>query len=89
MAATDGLAAARLALFAALAEAPWTFDFFQALRRIEGVSPELPRLGMALRPGEEPVRLSQEASMAFALKFDTNGARAPGSALPAASNMSR
>jgi type VI secretion system protein ImpH len=66
VAATDGRAAARLALFAALAEAPWGFDFFQALRRIEGVSDDLPRLGTALRPSEEPVRVSQEASVAFA-----------------------
>jgi type VI secretion system protein ImpH len=66
MAATDGHAAARVALFAALARAPWAFDFFQALRRIEGVSPDRPRLGKAVRPGEEPVRLSQEASVAFA-----------------------
>ena len=66
MAATDGHAAARVALFAALARAPWSFDFFQALRRIEGVCPDQPRLGSALRPAHEPVRLSQEASMAFA-----------------------
>ena len=66
MADTDGHAAARLALFAALAEAPWSFDFFQALRRFEGLYPEHPRLGTALRPGDEPVRLSQEVSMAFA-----------------------
>lgn len=66
MAAADRLEAARVALFAALADAPWSFDFFQALRRIEALWPELPRLGTALRPGEEPVRMSQEASMAFA-----------------------
>ncbi len=66
MAATNGRATARLALFASLAQAPWSFDFFQALRRIEGLFAERPRLGKALRPGDEPVRLSQEASMAFA-----------------------
>ena len=66
MATTDRIAAARLALSAALAAAPWSFDFFQALRRIEGLWPELPRLGMGLRPAEEPVRVSQEVSMAFA-----------------------
>ena len=66
MASTDGRAAARVALFAALTRAPWSFDFFQALRRIEGVSADRPRLGKALRPSDEPVRLSQEASMAFA-----------------------
>ena len=66
MAATDGRASARLALFAALGRAPWTFDFFQALRRIEGLFADKPRLGRALRPRDEPVRLSQEASVAFA-----------------------
>lgn len=66
MAATDGRAAARVTLFAALAQAPWTFDFFQALRRIESLFAERPRLGRTLRPAEDPVRLSQEASLAFA-----------------------
>lgn len=66
MATSDGVATARLNLLAALARAPWSFDFFQALRRIEGVSVDRPRLGKALRPSDEPVRLSQEASMAFA-----------------------
>jgi len=81
MAATDGRATTRVGLFAALARAPWSFDFFQALRRIEGVSPHLPRLGKALRPGDEPVRLSQEASMAFAPStlsaFEEQGAIPP------------
>jgi len=66
MAAADGRATARLALFAALEQAPWKFDFFQALRRIEGLSADRPRLGKALRPADEPVRLSQEASVSFA-----------------------
>lgn len=66
MAATDGRAAARVALFEALARAPWSFDFFQALRRIEGLFSDRPKLGKALRPADEPVRLSQEASVAFA-----------------------
>ena len=66
MAATDGRAPARVALFRALERAPWTFDFFQALRRIEGLFPDKPRLGRALRPRDEAVRLSQEASVAFA-----------------------
>jgi type VI secretion system protein ImpH len=66
VAATNGRASTRLALFAALAEAPWSFDFFQALRRIEGVSLDRPRLGKGVRPTEEPVRVSQEASVAFA-----------------------
>ncbi|HXJ84283.1 MAG TPA: type VI secretion system baseplate subunit TssG [Candidatus Methylomirabilis sp.] len=56
----------RAALFAALARVPWSFDFFQALRRIESLHADRPRLGKAVRPSDEPVRLSQEVSVAFA-----------------------
>jgi len=66
VAAPNGRAPARVALFEALAEAPWKFDFFQALRRIENLFADRPKLGKALRPADEPVRLSQEASVAFA-----------------------
>ena len=52
--------------FRALEERPYDFDFFQALRRIETLFPDKSRLGLALRPVDEPVRLGQEASMAFA-----------------------
>lgn len=45
---------------------PYAFDLFQLLRRIEGAHPELPRLGEARRPQEEPVRFAQEASLSFA-----------------------
>lgn len=41
-------------------------DFYQALRRIEAAHPGLPRLGEALRPADEPVRLSQPADLSFA-----------------------
>jgi type VI secretion system protein ImpH len=81
VAATNGRATARVALFAALARAPWSFDFFQALRRIEGLFADRPRLGRALRPGDEPVRISQEASVAFAPSTlsacEVNGERPP------------
>lgn len=55
-----------VAYFYALKERPYEFDFFQALRRIETLFPDQPRLGQALRPADEPLRLGQEASMAFA-----------------------
>lgn len=55
-----------VAYFRALKEKPYDFDFFQALRRIEALFPEKPRLGQALRPADESVRLGQEASMTFA-----------------------
>jgi type VI secretion system protein ImpH len=66
VATSDGVAAARLDLLASLGHAPWSFDLFQALRRLEGAFPDRPRLGKGLRPSDEPVRLSQEASVAFA-----------------------
>lgn len=70
MAGPDGNAARALALSQALAraleEAPWKFDFFQAIRRLECLHPDRPRMGRAKRPMEDPVRLRQEPSMAFA-----------------------
>lgn len=41
-------------------------DFYQALRRIESAHAGLPRLGEALRPVDEPVRLKQPADLSFA-----------------------
>ena len=55
-----------LGLLAALKQAPGRFDFYQALRRLECAYRDRPRLGEARHPQEEPVRLSQEASLAFA-----------------------
>lgn len=51
---------------AAMQKEPWAFDFFQALRRIDARQPEKPRLGTALRPVDEPVRLGQAPEMSFA-----------------------
>ena len=53
-------------LFAALAEAPHTHDFFQTLRRIETMTPRSPRIGQAPRPALEPLRLGQDAELDFA-----------------------
>jgi type VI secretion system protein ImpH len=55
-----------LVLFAALSEAPYRHDFYQTLRRIECVFADNPRWGHARKPAEEPVRLGQEADLAFA-----------------------
>ncbi len=55
-----------LSFFRALEEKPYDFDFFQALRRIECLYPDKPRLGQALRPADEPVRFGQAPSVAFA-----------------------
>lgn len=52
-------------LLQALQERPGRFDLFQALRRIEAAQPGLPRLGDALRPGDEPVRFASEPALNF------------------------
>jgi type VI secretion system protein ImpH len=49
----------------AIAAAPWSFGFFQALRRIECAFRDRPRLGEGRHPSEEPIRLAQEATLAF------------------------
>ncbi len=62
-----------------VSDQPWRFDFYQSLRRIESAHPQWPRLGEALRPSEEPVRLVQPAELTFApatlhaLHFKTDG----------------
>lgn len=49
-----------------ISEAPFTFDLFAALRLVECAYHELPRLGEAKRPCDEPIRIGQEISFAFA-----------------------
>lgn len=44
----------------------YALDFFQALRAIDCQHPESPRIGTAWTPRQEPIRLGQDASMAFA-----------------------
>jgi type VI secretion system protein ImpH len=51
---------------AELARAPHRHDFYQALRRIDALHRELPTLGTARRPQDEPVRLGQDAELSFA-----------------------
>lgn len=46
--------------------APWAFDYFQALRRLECEAPQLPRLGHSLRLADDPVRLGQQMDCTFA-----------------------
>ncbi|QPF75639.1 type VI secretion system baseplate subunit TssG [Roseateles sp. DAIF2] len=72
--------AALQALFEQVEARPWAHDFFALLRRIEGLSPEAPRLGRAARPQQEPIRLGQEPELDFApaaLASLTQGRRAP------------
>ncbi|MDD5367121.1 MAG: type VI secretion system baseplate subunit TssG [Gallionellaceae bacterium] len=55
-----------LGLLGRLAEKPYSFGFFQALRRIECADPEKPRIGTSKRLKDDLLRLAQEPSMAFA-----------------------
>ena len=54
------------AWLALVAEAPYRFDFYQVMRRVASAHPNLPLLGEALRPLDEPVRVAQPAELDFA-----------------------
>jgi type VI secretion system protein ImpH len=68
-------------LWAQLAQAPYAHDLFQTLRRIQAHSPAVPRLGEALRPRDEAVRLGQDPELDFAPanlhSFTAEGGAAP------------
>jgi type VI secretion system protein ImpH len=49
----------------ALQEKPYEFGFYHALRFIECLYSERPRLGRSKRPTDDPVRLAQEPAMSF------------------------
>jgi len=79
MASETGPASHLVAALTLLQNEPHLFDFFEAMRRIECAWPNLPRLGTAKRPADEPVRLGQVPFLDF-----------PGSMLaPAQSNKDR
>ncbi len=66
MANPDRTSADPVALFEALRREPYAFHFFQALRRLECLYPDRSRLGKSVRLADDPVRLTQEPSLAFA-----------------------
>jgi type VI secretion system protein ImpH len=55
-----------LDFFRALEERPFAHDFLNVMRRVECLFDDKPRLGCALRPAHEPLRLGQEPSLSFA-----------------------
>ncbi|GGY36907.1 type VI secretion system baseplate subunit TssG [Pseudoduganella albidiflava] len=71
-----------LTFFQSLAQAPYRVDFFHAMRRIECLFPHLPRLGTALRPADEPVRLAQEPALTFAPATLSSFGTPPGAVAP-------
>jgi type VI secretion system protein ImpH len=60
---------------------PWRADYFALLRRIEGVTPDLPRIGLSLLPRDDAIRIGQEPSMIFApasfSRFDYSNVHGP------------
>jgi len=66
MDAALGREADAVAFFAALAEEPYRYDFYQTMRRLECLYADRPRWGSALRPLDEPVRLGQDPELSFA-----------------------
>ncbi|HET7868473.1 MAG TPA: type VI secretion system baseplate subunit TssG [Burkholderiaceae bacterium] len=68
-------------LWAALQAAPYKHDFYATLRRLEALHPGLPRLGRALRPRDEPVRIGQDPELEFApaaiMSFQVQEGRPP------------
>jgi type VI secretion system protein ImpH len=55
-----------LTLLEQLQETAYAFDFYQALRRLDCTFPDKPPTGQSSRAVDDPVRIGQEASMAFA-----------------------
>ncbi len=66
MAGEDRTATTALDWYRELEAEPWKYGFYEALRRIEALHPDKPRLGRTVRPDDDPVRLAQEPSLAFA-----------------------
>jgi len=81
MGAAMGRETDAVAFFAALAEAPYRYDFYQTLRRLECLHDTKPRWGQALRPIDEPVRLGQDPDLSFApaplASFEAKDGRPP------------
>lgn len=67
MAGTAGNSTHSLAgLLAQLKEKPYQFGFFHALRLLECMNSQAPRLGESKKPADDPIRLAQEPEMTFA-----------------------
>jgi type VI secretion system protein ImpH len=66
MAGDNGTAPHLVTLSQALEEGPYNFGFFNALRQLECAYSNKPKFGKSLRPADDPIRMGQEPSLAFA-----------------------
>lgn len=66
MAGPSGGQGGRMSFLQRLSEAPFLFDFHAAMRRLEATFRDRPRFGEAFRPSDEPIRVGQEPTLAFA-----------------------
>jgi type VI secretion system protein ImpH len=82
MGADVGREADALAFLARLADAPYDYDFYQTLRRIECFYAGSPRWGEAQRPLDEPIRLGQDPDLTFAPAPLARFGSEPGAAKP-------
>jgi type VI secretion system protein ImpH len=57
---------ARKQLLRDLAQEPFRFGFYQAVRLLENAHPGLPRIGTSLRLRDDPIRFAQSPTLAFA-----------------------
>lgn len=77
MAGEDRAASDALAFLQTLEQKPYRYQFYEALRRLECLYRDEPRFGKAPRLANDPVRLAQEPSLAFApsslAAFDPGG----------------
>jgi type VI secretion system protein ImpH len=66
MADTDRTSSHPVTLFEQLEREPYTFDFFQAVRRLDCANPDKPKTGESVRLIDDTVRFGQEPSLSFA-----------------------
>ena len=66
MAGTHGNKNPDLDLIASLAQEPYSFGFYEALRQLECYYGTRSRLGYSVRPGDDAIRLGQMPSLQFA-----------------------
>jgi type VI secretion system protein ImpH len=68
-------------LFEQLEKEPYTFDFFQAVRRLDCEHPDRPQTGESVRLIDDPIRFGQRPSLAFApatlASFDERKSKTP------------